>query len=302
MRSFSRVYYYSLFGALGGATGWFLAETFFPSFGGGLSLGGRAGHGSLVGGMIGLFIAAYDTFSSRSLVRLIWYGVGGLFLGAVAGAAAFPIGSRLYTALLGWASGAGTRGGLSWKTFAAGVLCWILLGGIIGFGDGIGKGTENYKGALGGALGGLIGGTFCEIARLSSDTQTLSPVLVAVSMTILGGSVGGAIAVVTKALMRAWLEVIRDGVCVREIPVDKYVHPQLGRKKPGIVGSAAGANIRLPGDDLIVPRHAKISNIDGVPTLTVLHEPGKKTGRDRQRLRGRGQPAARRLPDTHRLH
>jgi len=274
MRNFSRVYYYAVFGALGGATGWFLAETLFPSLMSGASLLNRVGHGSLIGGMIGLFIAAYDGSFGGSPVRLIWYSGGGLLLGAAAGAVALPLAFRLYPALLELASRAGAGGAPSVWNFAAGVLCWILLGGIIGFGEGIGKGTENYKGALGGAAGGLVGGTFCEIARLYAVAQaTPPPTLLAVSMTLLGGSIGGSIAVVTTALRRSCVEVFREGVFIREIPIDKYVHPRLGKYKPGIIGSAASANIYLPGDAGIAPRHAKISNLDGVPTLTVLGEP-----------------------------
>lgn len=274
MRNISRLYYYSVFGALGGATGWFLAETFFPSFGGGLSLGNRAGHGALIGAMIGLSLAAYDASSGGSVVRLLWYSGGGFLLGAAAGAVALPLAFRLYPVLLGMATDAGGRGGSSFTGFVVGVMCWILMGGIIGFGEGIGKGTENYKGALGGAAGGLAGGIFCEIARLFAVTQTTPHVLLAVSMTILGGSIGGSIAIVTKALRKAWVEVFREGVFIREIPVDKYVHPRLGKYKPGVIGSASSANIYLPGDAGIAPRHAKITNVDGVPTLVVLGEPG----------------------------
>jgi hypothetical protein len=136
------------------------------------------------------------------------------------------------------------------------------------------KGTQSIKGFAGGVVGGIIGGGLYELARGSGMTQTASlkqQFILAISLTILGGAIAAAIAFVTVALKRAWIEVKDGKFAGRIYDVTKYVHPQLGAQKPGIIGSDEwSANIYLPGDHKVQPAHAKIGYVNGAPNLTVL--------------------------------
>jgi hypothetical protein len=93
----------------------------------------------------------------------------------------------------------------------------------------------------------------------------------AVSLSSLGGAIGASIALVTVALKRAWIEVTDGKLSGRIYDVTKYVDPQLGSQKPGIIGSDEWrANIYLPGDHKVQPVHAKIGFSNGAPYLSVF--------------------------------
>jgi hypothetical protein len=192
-------------------------------------------------------------------------------LGTLAGLIALPISQWLYSRLIKTAAGQG--GTVLWKVVVIGVACWILFGGMIGFIEGLTKGTQNIKGFAGGVLGGIIGGGIYEFARGSGVAQGASlqqQITLALSLSILGGAIGASIALVTVALKRAWIEVADGKLAGRIYDVTKYVDPQLGLHKPGIIGSDEWrANIYLPGDHKVQPAHARIGFANGAPYLNV---------------------------------
>jgi hypothetical protein len=265
-----RIYFYFVFGSIGGLTGWYLAASLLLSTATALE---QAIFGALIGASIGLALAAYEGFASRSMTRLFKYGSIGLMLGTIAGLVALPLAQWLYTRLL---NAEATQAGaiLNWKVVAIGMACWILFGGMIGFIEGLNKGTQSVKGFSGGVLGGIVGGGFYELARGSGLAQGASlgqQLILAVSLSILGGAIGASIALVTVALKRAWVEVTDGKFAGRIYDVTKYVDPQLGSRKPGIIGSDEWrANIYLPGDHKVQPAHAKIGFANGGPYLSVF--------------------------------
>jgi hypothetical protein len=265
-----KIYFYFVFGAMGGLTGWYLSASLLLGV---VTLLDQALFGAMVGAMIGLGIAAYEGFVSRSFIRLFKHGSIGLMLGTIAGVIALPSSQWLYSRLF---KTIGAQGGtpVLWKAAAIGMLCWIIFGGMIGFIEGLTKGAQSIKGFTGGLLGGIIGGGIYELARswgIAQGASVQQQFILALVLSILGGAIGASIALVTVALKRAWIEVIDGKFAGRIYDVTKYVDPQLGIHKPGIIGSDEWrANIYLPGDHKIQPTHAKIGFGNGAPCLSVF--------------------------------
>ncbi|HEU4713675.1 MAG TPA: FHA domain-containing protein [Pyrinomonadaceae bacterium] len=265
-----KIYFYFVFGCIGGLTGWYLSASLLLSTARVLD---QALFGAIVGAMIGLAIAAYEGFITRSFVRLFRYGSIGFMLGALAGLIALPISQWLYSRLITTVAGQ-SSGRFLWKAVVVGLACWILFGGMIGLIEGLNKGTQSLKAFVGGVLGGIIGGGIYELARGSGLAQGASlrqQFILALSLSILGGAIGASIAFVTVALKRAWIEVVDGKFAGRIYDVTKYVDSQLGLYKPGIIGSDEWrANIYLPGDLKVQPTHATIEFAHNAPHLTVL--------------------------------
>ena len=270
-----RIYFYFVFGSIGGLTGWFLSASLLLSTATALE---QAIYGAIVGAMIGLAIAAYEGFATRSFLRLFKYGSIGLILGTVAGVIALPLSQWLYSRLIRTTVASPTS--INLKSVAVGMACWILFGGLIGFVEGLNKGTQSIKGFSGGVLGGIIGGGIYEFARGYGVAQTASlkqQLILAISLSILGGAIGASIALVTVALKRAWVEVLDGKFAGRVYDVTKFVDPQLGSQKPGIIGSDEWrSNIYLPGDPKVQPAHARIGYANGAPYLSVFPSAQKR--------------------------
>lgn len=290
MKDNVRIYYYFIIGAIGGLTGWFLSTIIGANIGEDFAaeaLGkGRAYNilfGAALGAVIGVAVSAYDGISNRSLARFFKFGAIGLLLGAIAGAVSLPLIDWLYQTLTSAATQAkSTTENKSLLTFLIGSVCWVLFGGFIGLGEGIGKGTQAWKGVLGGMLGGLLGGVLYEINRAVNPPSSLaednfnSHFFSAVSFTLLGASVSASVAFVTSALKSAWLEILDGKLAGSNYDITKYVDKNLGAHKSGIIGSDEwSANVYLPGDNEILSHHAEISYTNGHPTITATAEAAK---------------------------
>lgn len=277
----TRVYYYFVSGACGGLSGWLLSVLTVRAFGlARNSLAELILYGAVSGAAIGFAIAAFDGIVNRSPRRFVKYGGVGLTLGAVAGALALPLSGWLWSQGSALAAGEGSARVAPWKSVLVGTLCWLVFGGLIGFGEGVGKGTQSWKGFLGGLIGGLVGGLPHEINRVVNDAvreQFRREFFVALSMLLLGAATGVAIAYVTTKLKGAWVEVLNGKLASQSYDVSKYVHHKLGQSYVGFIGSDAWeAQVYLPGDGGVLPRHAYINFANGTPTLTVTPEAGKR--------------------------
>ena len=272
-----KIYFYFVFGAAGGLTGWYLSASLLLGL---TTLLDQALFGAMVGAMIGLGIAAYEGFITRSWIRLFKYGSIGLLLGAIAGVIALPSSQWLYSRLFE-TIGTQQDGPIVWKAVAVGMVCWIVFGGMIGFIEGLTKGAQSFKGFTGGVLGGIIGGGIYELARgwgLAKGASLQQQFVLAAVLSILGGAIGASVALVTTALKRAWIEVIDGKFAGRTYDVTKYIDPQLGVHKPGVIGSDEWrANIYLPGDHKIQPAHAQIGFANSAPCLSVFPTALKQT-------------------------
>jgi hypothetical protein len=273
-----RVYYYFILGALGSLTGWFIAAQGLRNSGDHMALGAQALYGSLLGALIGLAIASYDGLISKSVRRFCKLAAVRFVVGAASGAIALPLAQFIYSAMLGQKTGAAVQPSRPLAFIVVGAFCWILFGGVIGFGETISKGTQGWKGIVGGTIGGLLGGVIYEIVRASagSNGKTPNEFVLAGSLLILGGAIGASVAFVSNALKRAWFEVADGKFAGRIYDVTKYVDPVLGSRKAGIIGSDEwSANVYLPGDRDILPQHAQIKFSDGAPMLAVTDKAQK---------------------------
>ncbi|MBI1353554.1 MAG: FHA domain-containing protein [Acidobacteria bacterium] len=259
--SFARIYSHFVFGALGGLTGWYLAALWLHSDGVEITSEEQLLRGAILGSCIGFGVGAFDGVDLRSAARLLRYGGVSLLLGLLAGAVALPAAQNLFDRFQ-----TGSEP-LVWQ----GTLCWILFGALIGLGEGVTKGTQAWKGVAGGMLGGMVGGGSYELfGRTADGASSQEQATLALALAALGGAIGAAVAYVTTLLRGAWV-VINDGkLAKREFDVSKYVHPQLGARRPGVIGS--NGDIYLPGDSEVLPAHATISYVDGAPTLTASAE------------------------------
>lgn len=290
MKDNVRIYYYFIIGAIGGLTGWYLSTILGSLIGAdsaaqilGRTTAKFALSGAALGAIIGVAVSAYDGISNRSWQRFVKFGAIGFLLGALAGGISLPFVNFLYESLTIAANE--TKAPSANKplmVFLIGTVCWILFGGFVGLGEGVGKGTQFWKGVLGGMLGGFLGGIIFEINRAvtvqtSSEGGTFnSHFFQAVSLTLLGAAVSASVAFVASALKNAWMEVLDGKLAGRNIDITKYVDQRLGALKAGIIGSDEwSAHIYLPGDNEVLSHHAQINYQNGSPTITVSPEAAK---------------------------
>jgi len=253
MNRYSRLYYYTLLGAIGGLLGWQISNVLGLSFAGNLYLSEV-----VVGGVIGFCIGALIGLSEGLAARTPMYALRsgaltGLF-GMVGGAIGLPVAEFGFQAL----------GGEAWTR----VLGWAIFGGLIGAGLGYSSGSQMWKPALGGAIGGAIGGGLLEVARTSLSDPLIGK---AAGLGLLGAAVGALIAFVVLLLSRAWLEVVTGKMKGTEFVLDKFIH---ANGPSAYVGSdALKADIVLPDPD-IAPQHALLKGADTHMTLKDMSRQG----------------------------
>ncbi|MEX2144444.1 MAG: FHA domain-containing protein [Anaerolineales bacterium] len=253
MNRFSRLYYYSLLGAIGGLIGWQVSNVLGLSFTNNLYLSEV-----VVGGLIGFFIGALIGLSEGLAARSPLYALrsgalSGLF-GMFGGAIGLPLAEFGFQAL----------GGAAWTR----ALGWALFGGLIGAGIGFTSGSQLWKPILGGILGGAIGGALLELARSRLDDPLIGK---AAGLSLVGAAVGAFIALIVLLLSRAWLEVVTGKLKGSEFILDKFIH---ANGPSAFVGSdALKADIVLPDPD-IAPQHALLKGADSHMTLKDLSRQG----------------------------
>lgn len=282
----TRIYYYLIAGAAGGLNGWLAGTLLLPALSKTLAANQQSVlhqllYGAALGAVIGVSLAAYEGFASSSLVRFIKYGGIGFILGAIGGGVALPLTQFLYGSLLHAEVPADATFELSWlKVILAGTFCWLLFGGVIGFGEGVHKGPQLWKGFVGGAIGGAMGGLVYEFNRPLGEptvTSDSNQFVLAISLTLLGAAIGVSIATVTEVLKEAWLEVAEGKVGRKRFDITKYVHPKSQGRQAGIIGSDRWrAHVYLPNKGEVLPHHAELSYSNGAPTLTVSPEAVKR--------------------------
>ncbi|MCW5876832.1 MAG: FHA domain-containing protein [Anaerolineales bacterium] len=253
MNRYSRLYYYSLLGAIGGLIGWQVSNLLGLSFAQNLYLS-EVVVGALIGFCIGALIGLSEGFAARSLLYGLRSGVISGLLGALGGAIGLPLAEYAFQFV----------GGESW----ARALGWAIFGLLIGIGLGITSSSQLWKPALGGLLGGAVGGLLLELAR-----QRLSDPLVgkAAGLGLLGAAVGAFIALVVLLLSKAWLEVVTGKMKGTEFVLDKFI--RAGGPSAYIGSDALKADIVLPDPD-IAPQHALLKGADTHMTLKDISRQG----------------------------
>jgi hypothetical protein len=248
MNRYSRLYYYTLLGAIGGLIAWQLSNLLGLSFLKTLYLS-EVVVGGLIGLSIGLLIGLSEGVSMRSPGYALRAGLVGGGLGMLAGAIALPIAEATFQLL----------GGAVW----ARAVGWALFGTLLGAGIGWTTGAQLWKPALGGFLGGALGGILLEAARLRLNDPLTGK---AIGLGLLGAAVGAFIAFIVLLLSKAWLEVVSGKMKGTEFILDKFIHTD---GPSAYVGSnALKADIVLPDPD-IESQHAII---DGADTHVMLKD------------------------------
>lgn len=253
MSRITRLYYYTLLGAIGGLIGWQLSNVLGLSFTQNLYLSEV-----VVGGLIGFCIGALIGMSEGAALRSPGYAVraglqNGLF-GLVGGAIGLPLAEAAFQVL----------GGEAWTR----ALGWAIFGGFIGAGLGYTSGAQMWKPALGGLLGGLLGGALLELARTRLADALWGK---AIGLGLLGAAIGALIALVVLLLSRAWLEVVSGKLKGTEFVLDKFIHANGPTAYLG--SSALKADIVLPDPD-IDPQHAMLHGADTHMNLRDMSQKG----------------------------
>src|SRR3990172_2486905 len=249
----TRLYYYTLLGALGGLIGWQVSNVLGLSFTQNLYLNDTV-VGGLIGFCIGALIGLSEGLAARSPMYALRSGaITGLF-GAVGGAIGLPIAEFGFL----------TLGGEAWTRS----LGWALFGALIGAGLGYSSGSQLWKPAVGGAIGGAVGGALLEIARFRFSDPLIGK---AVGLGLVGAAIGALIAFIVLLLSRAWLEVVTGKMKGTEFVLDKFIH---ANGPSAYVGSdALKADIVLPDPD-IAPQHALLKGADTHMTLKDMSRQG----------------------------
>ncbi|HRN51226.1 MAG TPA: FHA domain-containing protein [Anaerolineales bacterium] len=241
MSRITRLYYYTLLGAIGGLIGWQVSNVLGLSFAQNVYLS-EVVVGGLIGFCIGALIGASEGVALRSAGYALRAGLQNGLFGLVGGAIGLPLAEGAFQLL----------GGDAW-TRAVG---WAVFGGFIGAGLGFSSGSQMWKPALGGLLGGAVGGALLELARVRLADALIGK---AIGLGLLGAAIGALIALIVLLLSRAWLEVVSGKLKGTEFVLDKFVH---ANGPTAYVGSSAlKADIVLPDPD-IDPQHAILTGGD----------------------------------------
>jgi hypothetical protein len=235
MSRMMRLYYYGVFGAIGGLIGWQVSNLTGLSFTGSLYLS-EILVGALIGVSVGVLIGFASGLPTRNLVQIGRTSLVSGLLGLVGGALGLPLAEWLYQLL----------GGEPW----ARALGWGAFGLLIGIAAGVTGGAQVWKGALGGLLGGALGGGLLEVARGRLSDPLLGK---AIGLILLGMAVGVFIALIVYLLSKAWFTVETGKLKGTDFILDKFIKPE----GPAVyIGSnALKADIVFPDPD-IAPQHA----------------------------------------------
>ena len=253
MALLTRIYFNTVFGALGGLLGWMLFSIF----------GNKAAQeealtwqllqdGALIGGGIGYLVVSVEAIRDRSWLRFVRLASYGVVLGALGGAIGMLVAERINFALVG---GIGAVRGSAFK-FLATVLTrglgFLFLGLAVGASEGIAArslGKLSY-GTLGGTLGGMLGGSLFGLVYLISLGRGGNPAFAgAAGLVIMGGCIGALSALVQGVFQPASVKVLRGWQEGREYPLDR---PE------SVLGRDEHADIALFRDMKVEKRHAII--------------------------------------------
>jgi hypothetical protein len=233
-----RIYYYAVFGAIGGLIGWQVSNVLGLSFSRSIYLSDLV-TGALLGLCLGLPLGAAEGLITMNPLRALRSGAFGGLAGLVAGAIGLPIGEAVFQII-----GAGVFGR---------AIGWGIFGALVGLAETVTGRSQMWKGALGGALGGVIGGAFLEIFKAGGDDLTAGK---GTGLILLGALIGALIALIVVILSRAWLEVTSGKLKGTSFILDKFLHE--GGPTAIIGSSPLKSEIALPDPD-IDPQHAMLT-------------------------------------------
>ncbi len=232
-----RLYYFAIFGAIGGLFAWQFSDLIGLSFTKSLILSEIVA-GALIGVCIGLVLGIAEGALTRNVIQALRTGLFGAVLGAAGGAIGLPLAEILFQ----------TSGAQVWSR----ALGWGLFGVFTGLAVGVKSGFQAWKSMVGGLIGGIMGGSLLEISMRIFSNATFGK---AFGLILLGACVGIFIAFMAYALSRVWLEVRSGSLRGTDFILDKFI--KKGIASPIIGSSPLKSDIVLP-DKNIAPQHAML--------------------------------------------
>jgi MFS family permease len=247
-----RIYYNTIFGALGGLVGWALISLLLRGFDASsvpALYAKDALLGALVGVSIGTALGSVEGLTAARSARKLFQGAGyGGTLGLVAGVIGLIMGELIFS-LAG--------GGVLPRAIG-----WAIFGMLLGMSDGIANNmpTRRNYGMLGGFIGGLVGGSSYERLSLAvrgwtGDREAALAIGGAVGLIILGACLGAMIGLVENILRSVWFRFTRGQLEGQTRMLDP-------RKEQITVGRNDACDIFIPGDKEIHATHAIIARQD----------------------------------------
>ncbi len=253
MNQHLRLYYYAIFGAIGGLVGWQISNMLGLSFIHNIYLS-EAVVGALVGLSIGLLIGVVEGVITRNFVLLVKSGGFNCLLGAAAGAIGLPLSEFMFQIV-----GAG---------FLGRALGWGLFGLLLGLAQGVTGKSQAWKGMLGGLIGGVFGGVLLDLTRLLLKDPQVGKMA---GLVLLGASTGAFISLMVTLLKRAWLEVTSGKLKGAEFILDKFL--RRGGPSIAIGSSTLKSEIVFPDPD-IAPQHALLTGNGSNFTIKDISQSG----------------------------
>jgi VWFA-related protein len=243
----SKIVFYALAGALGGAAAWVFVLALSNISAGGFST--ELLLGALSGMFIGAFIWSHETISGRQFKAALERAGFGAAAGILGGALGAALGSTIFSVLGKFVADAGgfrTSVGLA---LAVG-LGWAILGAAVGLSGGmmVRSRERALYGLAGGSLGGFIGGLVFYGLSATSLWSSLA------GLSLLGMSIGAFISLVEEAFVSAKVKVIKGRHINREFPL---------LKESNVVGRDDRSDVCLSGAEGVGMRHAIIKRKNG---------------------------------------
>lgn len=262
-------------GLAGGFLGWMLTELFLN---GDAERGGSLGatlvllglFGALIGACIGLGLGSVDALMTAVYEKALAGGAIGFGIGFGGGFIGGILAQLVFGAL--------TEGPSNFLLVVfARIVGWAIVGGLVGLGPGIAarSGQKTVHGLIGGLIGGAIGGAlFDVIGNMIPWRNGLASR--AIAITVMGGCIGLAIAMVEELAKQAWLRISGGAMVGKEFILYHAVTN---------IGSSPKCEITLLKDPLIQPQHLAIQAIPGGYQLEALMGEVSVNGRPVSRVR-----------------
>ena len=226
----------------------------------------------LTAAMIGLALGAADGIVCRLPRRALLGGGVGLLVGFIGGFVLNIIANLAYSPLNQAATNQAGPAGMTafgWTIQIVGrSLGWTLAGMAMGLGQGIALRSKRLLmyGFVGGVIGGLLGGLLFDPVDLLFRTKNSVDAALsrAVSLTIVGLSVGAMIGIVELLARDAWLRMVEGPLAGKEFLLFKDAMK---------LGASPKCDIYLFNDPLVADLHATLRSVGDHCEIENEHRP-----------------------------
>ncbi|MGE5417186.1 MAG: FHA domain-containing protein [Acidobacteriota bacterium] len=242
----ARVWQTALAGALGAILGWLLMEQMFPTDHFHINPYGDVINKQWIllavpGGLMGAAVGSIEGLSTRNWIKALKGALITLLIGLAGGTVGGLFADLAYL-IIGW-----DYVGVLWIQTLVRSFSWAVIGIFIGMGQGVssGSGRKIMSGVIGGFIGGALGGALFDPIRTIIPSEELR---LAIALTVLGTTAGGAIGIVAEARKEAWLHVVDGFTKGKEYILNKTT----------TIGGSPHTDITLVKDPTVANHHVTI--------------------------------------------